>query len=324
MFEFSLGKEPQSQGSSGGLYDVVIIGSGPAGLTSAIYTSRDGLKTLVLEKATAGGLVATTELVENYPGFPEGVAGSELMELFHKQAERFGTEVVEFEEVEQVEPVEPGLIKVHTGAGEVYEGKTLIVATGSESKKLGVPGEKEFYGRGVSYCATCDGPLFRGKDVVIVGAGNSGLQEGSIMLGYVKSLTIVEFLPTSKAEKILQDRVFGHEKTTLHFNHMLTEIKGEKVATGVVVKDRETGEEREIPTDGVFIYVGYAPYTQFLSGLLELNRFGYIVTDTHTRTSVPGIFAAGDVRADNLAQIAVAVGDGAKAAVAVREYLLEL
>lgn len=324
MFEFSLNKETAQSGPTGGLYDLIIIGAGPAGLTSAIYTSRDGMKALVLEKAGAGGLVATTELVENYPGFPEGVAGADLMELFRQQAERFGAEIVEFDEVSEVVPVKKGLLEVRTGSGETYRGKAVIVATGSESKKLGVPGEKEFYGRGVSYCATCDGPLFRGKDVIIVGAGNSGLQEGSIMLTYVNSIKIVEFLPTSRAEKILQDRVFGQEKVELFFNHSLTAIQGDKVVQSVVIKDRETGEERVLPTDGVFIYVGYAPYTQFLEGVVELNRFGYIVTDAHTRTSVEGIFAAGDVRADNLAQIAVAVGDGAKAAVAVREYLLEL
>ncbi len=324
MFEFSLSKETKKTVATATLYDVLIIGAGPAGLTAAIYTARDGMKTLLLEKAGAGGLAASTELVENYPGFPDGVSGAEMMELFRQQAERFGAELVEFDEVERVVPVQPGRVEVHTAAGQVYQAKAVIVATGSESKKLGVPGEKEFYGRGVSYCATCDGPLFRGKDVVIVGAGNSGLQEGAIMVTYVNSVKIVEFLPTSKAEKILQDRVFGHEKVELFFNHSLTAIEGEKTVQRVVVKNRETGAEVTLPTDGVFIYVGYAPYTKFLEGVVELNRFGYIVTDAHTRTSVPGIFAAGDVRADNLAQIAVAVGDGAKSAVAVREYLLAL
>ena len=304
------------------VYDVVIVGAGPAGMTTAIYSARDGKKTLVLEKQIAGGLAGTTHLIENYPGFPDGVSGEKLMNLFKEQAMNFGAQFVEFEEVKQIEKKE-GIFHVTTDVGNTYRGKAVLLATGSAPIRLDVPGEKELYGRGVSYCATCDGPLFKGKDVVVVGCGNSGLQEALTLLDYVKSIAFVEFLPTSKAEKILRDRVMNHPKSTCYFNHMVTAIKGEGSVSAVSVKNRETGEEFDIPVQGVFIYVGYKPYTDFVKGLVELDERGYIITNDHMTTSVPGIFAAGDVRSGNLAQVAVAVGDGAKAAVSIREYLQE-
>jgi len=324
MFDFKITEDAPKPAASGGLYDVVIIGGGPAGLTTAIYAARDGMKVLVLERETTGGLAATTELIENYPGFPDGINGPDLMDRFRKQAERFGSEIVEFTEVESVDPVEPGRIVVRTEENAIYEGKTVVIATGSRPKKLNVPGEDAYYGRGVSYCATCDGPFFKGKDVIIIGAGNSGLQEGLPVLEYANKVTFVEFLPTSRAEQILQDRVHAHEKATMLFNTQVTEIKGEKTVTGVVAVDRESGEETFIPADGVFIYVGYSPYTQFVSDLVDLNKWGYIESDAHMRTKVPGLYAIGDVRADNPAQLSVSVGDGTKAALDIREYLQRL
>ena len=323
MFDFTVSQESKTE-TSGGLYDVVIVGAGPAGLTTAIYTSRDGMKTLVLDREGAGGLAATTEMIENYPGFPDGVNGMELMERFRDQAERFGAEIVEFDEVVKVDPVEKGKFEVHTQGGQVYNGKTVVVATGSQPKKLNIPGESELYGRGVSYCATCDGPLFKGKNVVIIGAGNSGLQEGLQVLEYAKQVTFLEFLPYSRAEKILQDRVKNHPKSTLIFNQRVTEIQGDQAVTGVVAVDRETGEEKLYPTDGVFIYVGYSPYSDFVADLVERNKWGYIVTNNKMQTKVEGLYAIGDVRADNPAQLSISVGDGAKAALNIREYILEL
>lgn len=323
MFDFKVSDQKQKAGSSGGRYDVLIIGGGAAGLAAAIYTSRNRLKTLVLDKEAAGGLAATTELIENYPGFPEGIAGSELMDRFREQAEKFGAEIEEFEEVTEVDPVRPGLIRVQTTDG-AYETQLIILATGSHPKKLNIPGEEEFYGRGVSYCATCDGPLFAGKDIVIIGAGNSGLQEGQHALAYAKSVTFVEFLPYSPAEEILQERTMKHEKSTFYFNHMVTEIKGDDRVTGVLMKDRETGEVKELPASGVFIYVGYSPDTEFVADLIELNKWGYVETDDRMRTTVEGILAAGDVRANNVAQVTVAVGDGTRAALMAREYINDL
>lgn len=324
MFEFSITETSPKTNPSGGLYDVIIIGGGPAGLTTAIYMSRDGMKTLVLDKESTGGLAATTEMIENYPGFPEGINGMELMDKFRAQAERFGAEILEFDKVTQVEPVQKGLFKVHTDGDTVYEGKTVVVGTGSEPKKLNLPGEKEYYGRGVSYCATCDGPFFKNKDVVIIGAGNSGLQEGLQVLEYAKSVTFIEFLPYTRAEQILQDRVKAHPKSTLFFNHQVTEIKGEQTVTGVVAIDRETKEEKFFPTDGVFIYVGYSPFSAFVADLVETNKWGYIVTDRKMRTKVEGLYAIGDVRAGNPAQLSVSVGDGTIAALDIREYILNL
>jgi len=321
---FSLNISDSESASQDELYDVVIIGAGSAGLTTAIYASRDGWKTLVLEKESSGGLAASTHSIENYPGFPEGVEGPKLMEDFQAQAERFGALVEEFDEVNSVTKGEDGVFTIATNEGKNYQGCSVLLATGSKPKKLGIPGEDEFSNKGVSYCATCDGPIYKDQEVVVIGCGNSGLQEAEILLQYSKKVTFVEFLGYSIAEKVLQDRVKGHEKTTCYFSHMATEVKGDKLVKSLVVKNRETGEEVEIPTTAVFIYVGYQPYTDFVKDLVELDKYGYIVTDKHMRTSVPGIFAAGDVVSENLAQVAVAVGDGAKAAVAIREYLQNL
>ncbi|HEY88999.1 MAG TPA: FAD-dependent oxidoreductase [Thermoflexia bacterium] len=322
MFDFKISGKSQRK-SETKQYDLIVVGGGAAGLTCAIYTSRDSIKTLVLEKEATGGLAASTGLIENYPGFPEGISGLELMEKFHQQAERFGATIQEFEEVTEVEPVRKGLLRVHTTEA-VYETKLVLLATGSQPKQLNIPGEKELAGRGVSYCATCDGPLFSGQDVVIIGAGNSGLQEGLSVLNYAQSVTFVEFLPHSPAEKILQDRVMGHEKSTFYFNHQVMEIQGDDQVTGVMMQDRESGEIKKLAASGVFIYVGYSPDTKFLQGLVDLNRWGYIESDAEMWTSVEGIMAAGDVRADNPAQVSIAVGDGAKAALAAREYLAAL
>jgi len=325
MLDFKLSGEEPKKEVSRGLYDIIIVGGGPAGLTTAIYSARDGMSVLVLEKEGAGGLAASTELIENFPGFPEGINGADLMERFREQAERFGAEIVEFEEVTQVEPLQAGQIKVHTSMDQVYEGKAVVIATGSQPKKLNIPGEAEYYGRGVSYCATCDGPLFKGKKVVVIGAGNSGLQEGAMLLEYAESVDFIEFLPHSPAEQILQDRTMNHPKSRFFFNHMATGIKGDgKRVTAVAFKDRNSGEEKELSTDGVFIYVGYSPYTNFVEDLLALNKWGYIVTDPKMQTSVEGIYAAGDVRANNPAQVTIAASDGTKASLAIREYLQEL
>ena len=324
MFDFIISPEPSKTTISGGVYDVVIIGAGAAGLTTAIYTARDGLKTLVLEREGAGGLAATTEMIENYPGFPDGINGADLLDRFRQQAERFGAEIIEFDEVVKVNPLKAGEIEVHTEGGQVYTGKTVVIATGSQPKKLNIPGEKEFYGRGLSYCATCDGPFFKDKDVVIIGAGNSGLQEGLQVLEYAKHVTFLEFLPYTRAEQILQDRVKNHPKSTLLFNQQVTAIQGERTVSGVLAVDRETKEERVYPTDGVFIYVGYSPYSAFVADLVETNKYGYIFTDEKMRTKIPGLYAIGDVRADNPAQLSVSVGDGTKAALAIRDFILEL
>jgi thioredoxin reductase (NADPH) len=299
-------------------YDIIIIGGGAAGLTSGIYTSRGRLKTLLIEKGIPGGLTAATDFIENYPGFPQGIKGMELMDRVKKQAERFGTEIIQGE-VKEVRPVKEK-IEVQTERGK-YSTSCVIVASGSIPKKLNIPGEEEFLGKGVSYCATCDGPLYRDKDVAVIGCGNSGLQEGEYLLKFVKSINFVEFLPHMTAEKILQERLEKEEKANFFLNHMLTKINGENGVDSITVKERKTGEEKVIPVSGVFIYAGFLPNSDFLKGVIELNDSGYIITNEKMETSVPGIFAIGDVRSKEVRQITAAVGEGTIAAVMAEKYI---
>jgi len=314
---------------SNGIHDVVIIGGGPAGLTAGIYTSRDRKDTLLLEKAIVGGLPAATDLVENYPGFPEGIKGIDLMNKFKKQSEKFGVKFSEFDEVKNIE-TEDKFIKVRTERNEYFT-RTVIITSGSVPKKLGVSGEDKFMGRGVSYCATCDGPLFKDNDVAVIGCGNSGLQEGESLLNHVKSIKFVEFLPYMNAEKILQERLENHENTSFFLNHQLLSINGDDFVKSITVKDSSSGEEKLINVDGVFVYVGFLPNTKFLSkkdssekDIVELDDYGYIITDRYMKTSLTGVFAAGDVRSKKFRQIDEACGDGTIAALSVAEYLREL
>lgn len=323
MFQLNLETQKRDEGLENQVFDLVIIGAGPAGLTAAIYAARDGWNTLLLEKESPGGLAATTHSIENYPGFPEGVEGSELMDKFSAQAKKFGAQIVEFEEVERLTRTAGGSFEIHTEENRTIQGRAVLVAAGSEPKRLGIPGEEEFYNQGVSYCATCDGPLYKGRDVVVIGCGNSGLQEAQILLQYARSVTFVEYLDHSIAEQVLQDRVQSDAKSTCLLSHTARRIQGNGKVSALQVEDRETGQVRSIGADAVFIYIGYSPSTEFLGDDVDLDEQGYIITDQEMRTSVPGLFAAGDVRADNLAQVSSAVGEGARAAVAAREYLQE-
>ena len=304
------------------VYDVIIVGGGPSGLTCGIYTSRENLRTLILEKEVCGGLAGSTHLIENYPGFPEGLSGEDLLAKFKAQAQKFGTEIREFTEVEEIIPQQE-VIEVKTSK-ENFFSFSVVIAGGSQPKKLGVKGEEEFRGRGVSYCATCDGPLFKDKDVVVVGCGNSGLQEGEALLKYVNSLTFVEFLPFITAQKILQERIKKDPKAKFLLNHKVIGIEGEDFVKKVIVEDRETGKIKEIPAQGVFIYAGYLPNTGFLKGLLELDEQGFIITDEKMRTSLKGIFACGDIRSKEVRQITTAVGEATISAISVRDYLREV
>jgi len=302
--------------------DIIIVGGGPAGLTAATYTSREGFKTLLLEKGICGGLAATTDLIENYPGFPEGISGMTLTNRFKEQALRFGTEITEYKKVEKIEPAGKK-IKLQT-AEQAYEAYAVIVASGSIPKKLKIPGEEKYGGKGVSYCATCDGPFFKDKQVAVIGCGNSGLQEGLSLLKYVKSLTFIEFLPRMTGEKILQEKLQKSEKTRFLLNHMLTSINGDTLVNSVIVKNRQTDEIENIEVSGVFIYVGFLPNSKFLEGVVELDDPGYIVTNEEMETSIPGLYAAGDVRSKKVRQIDVACGEGTIAAISARDYILNL
>ncbi|MFH1046601.1 MAG: FAD-dependent oxidoreductase [Candidatus Omnitrophota bacterium] len=302
------------------VYDVIMIGAAPAGLTAAIYTARERLKTLVLEKSQCGGLAATTELIENYPGFPDGISGMELTAKMKAQAEKFGAEIIELEEVKELIPSQDRLISLRS-EDKTFQGRSVIIASGSIPKMLNLPGEKELRGRGVTYCATCDGPLFRGKDVAVIGCGNSGLQEGEALLKYVKSVTFVEFLSAMTASVILQERLRQHKNAAFLLNHALIAINGKNVVDSITVKERASGLEKKVAVSGVFIYAGYIANSQFLKGVVKLDTQGYIITDDRMQTSVPGIFAVGDIRAKEVRQITVACAEGTIAALAVREYL---
>jgi len=277
---------------------------------------------VVLEKGVCGGLAARTDLLENYPGFPEGVNGMVLMASFKKQAQKFGAKIQEFKEVKNIQPA-ANTVVVKTDK-EVYKARALIIASGSIPKKLNIPGEEQFTGRGVSYCATCDGPLYKGKDVVVVGCGNSGLQEGEYLLRHVRSLTFVEFLSCMTGEKILRERLKKNKNASFLLNHELTSINGKSDVESVTVRNRKTDEERTIETSGIFIYAGFLPYSEFARGLVEMDEQGYITTGDNMETSVPGIYAVGDIRSKKVRQVSVACGEGTIAAFSAREYLREL
>ncbi|MFC1632392.1 NAD(P)/FAD-dependent oxidoreductase [Candidatus Omnitrophota bacterium] len=301
------------------MLDVIIIGGAPAGLTAAIYTSREQLNTLVLEQAQCGGMPATTDLLENYPGFPEGINGTELIAKFKAQALKFGTDINEDQQVRKVS-VKEAVITVETQK-QSFKTKALIAASGSIPKPLNLPGEEKFRGRGVSYCATCDGPLFRDRDIAVIGCGNSGLQEGEHLLKFARSVTFVEFLPEMTAAKILQERLAKQPQVKFLLNHQLTAINGQAMVDSITVKERQSGQEKQIAVTGVFIYAGFLPNSKFLQGLVEMDQLGYVKTDQDLQTKTPGIYAAGDVRSKKVRQITTACGEGTVAAISARDYI---
>ena len=301
-------------------YEVIIIGGGPAGLTAGLYTSRARLSTLLIESGLFGGQMTTTEMIENYPGFPQGITGDELSRLMEEQAKRFGMETVN-EEVEEVS-LEGNLKHVRTNESN-YFCETLILCMGTEYRKLGVPGEKEFTGKGVSYCATCDGAFFKDSQIMVVGGGDSALTEALFLTKFVKELNIIHRRDALRATKIYQERAFANHKIKFLWNSVVQEIKGDTVVRSIIVKNVKSGEVKEFETDGIFLFVGISPRTQFLKGLVEMDEGRYILTNDQCESSVKGIFVAGDCRKKLLRQVTTAVGDGATAAFAVEKYLEE-
>jgi thioredoxin reductase (NADPH) len=303
------------------LYDVIGIGAGPAALSAAIYTTREDLKTVLIEKGVIGGLAAITDQVDNYPGFPDGVTGMDLAESLEKQAVRFGT-TFEYDEVTSIEDLGDKKV-VHTRSGDIF-GKTVLIATGSDYKKLGIPGEKEFYGRGVHYCATCDGPVYRNKKLVVVGGGNSAIQEAIFLTKFASHIDVLVRGESLRASEVLQHELAKYtDKITLHYNTKPLEIVGEEGKLVNTVKATTAETPVEFVCDGVFVFIGLMPTTGFLKGSVDLDDQGFVITDQKLETSLPGVFAAGDVRSGATMQIASAVGEGATAALMIREYIKE-
>ncbi len=303
---------------AGRVWDLVIIGAGPAGLTCAIYAGRARLSTLVLDKAGAGGQVALNHLVENYPGFPDGIEGLKLAEEMGRQAERFGVEIKMGEATGLGVAARP--FRVETAEG-VRLARAVVIATGCAPQKLGVPGEQELYQRGVSYCATCDGPLYAGRRVVVVGGGNAAIGEALFLATFASKVTVVHRREELRADRVLQERAFANQKIEFLWSRVVTAILGDEVVRGVRLRHVATGEEGEAPADGVFVAVGTAPQTAFLPPEIEREGVGFIITSLDRRTSVEGVFAAGDVRSGSYRQIAAAVGEGALAYRSARQYL---
>lgn len=299
-------------------YEVIIIGGGPAGLTAGLYTSRARLNSLLLEKGLVGGMIAEAELVENYPGFPEGISGYELGQLMHQQATKFGLETI-IAEVTGIELQEQYKV-IKTTKGD-FTGKAVVIASGSERRKLGILGEKEFTGRGVSYCATCDAPFFQEKRVAIVGGGDAAITETLYLAKFASRVIVIHRRDQLRATRILQEKAFSEPKIEFKWNTIVDEIEGKDVVKRLKLHQVITGEKSVLDVDAVFISVGLKPNTDYLKGILPLDANGHIITNEKTETPIPGIFAAGDVRHNSARQAISAAGDGATAAIYAEKFI---
>lgn len=300
------------------IHDVMVVGGGAAGLTAALYTSRANLSTVLFEKMVSGGQIASTDLVENYPGFPEGVLGPEIAQKMEAQAVRYGTQVV-YEEIKNLS--QKGGVFEAVSAETNYAARSVILAMGASFRLLGVPHEKELTGRGVSYCATCDGAFFKGKKVIAVGGGDSALQEGLFLTRFAERVTIIHRRDALRASPILQERAKTNPKINFIWDAVVEKIEGDKKVTSVLLKNVKTGKTQELPADGVFVFIGHDPNSSLAKGFVTLDEKGYIVTDHFLAASAPGVFAAGEVRKGAVRQLVAACGEGCAAALAAQAYL---
>ena len=301
--------------------DLIILGSGPAGLSAALYAARADLHPLVLTGMTLHGQASTTDTIENYPGFPEGVDGQELGRLFQAQAERFGTEILMDHATSVDLSKQPYTIESY---GSKFLATSLIITTGADPKKLNIPGEKEFTGRGVSYCGTCDGWFFKDKDIVIVGGGDSALEEGLFLTRFANTVTIIHRREELRAGAILVQRAEENPKIKFIWNTVVTEIQGDDAVKAVMLKNVNTGEEKIHFTDGIFIFIGHRPNSDLFKGQLELDDHGYVVTNKYMETKLPGVYAAGEITDPNFRQVITSAGMGAAAAIQATRYLENL
>lgn len=307
------------------VYDVILVGGGPAALTTSIYAARENLSSLIIDSKGLGGQAGVTERLDNYPGFPDGIGGAELAERIVTQARRYGVEMIQALSVETISP-DGERLEIATANGDHYHARAVLVATGSSYRRTGAPGEDELIGAGIHFCATCDGPFYRGaSELMVLGGGNSGLEEGLFLTKFVDKVVIVEHNDKLAAHRLLQDKVMAHPKMEILVNLNVKEFRSKDDGSGklgaVILEDRKTGETLERHPAGCFVFIGLDPNTAFLRGQVNLDERGFIVTDASFMTSMPGVFAAGDVRAGSTKQLASAVGEGAAASIQIRRYL---
>ncbi|MDQ7798923.1 MAG: thioredoxin-disulfide reductase [Candidatus Edwardsbacteria bacterium] len=300
-------------------YDIAILGAGPAGLTAGLYAGRGGLKAAIIEKMMPGGLVANTERIDNYPGFPEGISGYELAQRMEQQAKKFGAEILSAQADGVSAHDKFQLISLSDGS--TVKSRALIIATGAFPKTLGVPGEKELLGKGVSYCAVCDGAFFKNQPVAVLGGGDSAVQEAIYLAGLASKVTVIHRRNALRAADSIQRIAFANDKIEFAWNKEILAIEGSTGVTGIKVMDKQTLAEEVIPVTGAFIYVGYKPNSDLVKDAVKTDQQGYIITDENMAASVPGIFACGDIRKKLVRQISGAVGDGATAAIAAQQYI---
>ncbi|HEX3721392.1 MAG TPA: FAD-dependent oxidoreductase [Nitrolancea sp.] len=301
-------------------YDLIVVGAGPAGLTAALYAAREGIDTLVIDRAGIGGQIGVTERLDNFPGFPDGIGGGELADRFGRQAERFGVEILSAQEVTEV-GADAEYRFVRTADGAEYRSWSVLLALGSTYRRLGIPGEDDFIGAGVHFCATCDGPFYRDEDVLVIGGGNSAGEESIFLTKFAKHVTIVSRGPRLTASKAVIEKIEEQQDIDVRYDTVPEEFKGDSRLRAVVLRNTRTGETQEVSPSGVFVFVGLSPNTDLVKGLVELDERGFVATGVDLQTSVPGIFAAGDCRTGSTKQAASAAGEGAAVALSIRRYV---
>ena len=301
-------------------YDLIVVGGGPAGLTAAIYAAREGIETLIIERSGVGGQAGTTERIENYPGFPGGIGGGQLADQMRIQAEGFGVEILPAQAVARISAAGDRQV-VNTESGDEYTSRAVLIAPGTTYRRLNVPGEDDLIGAGIHFCATCDGPFYKGQDMLVVGGGNSGVEEGLFLTKFANKVTVLEINDRLRASQILQDKAASHPQMEVRLNTSVEEFKGDGHLSSVTVKDLKTGVLEELTPGAVFVFIGLTPNTDFIKDSVDLDQFGFILTGPTLETNVPGVFAAGDARKGSTKQVATAVGEGAAAALMIREYL---
>ena len=306
-------------------YDLIVVGGGPAGLTAALYAAREGIDTLIVEHSGVGGQAGVTERIENYPGFAQGIKGSDLADAMRAQAEGFGVEILPAQTISSIMVAEESGDGIHklvtTEAGDEYCANAVLLSTGSRYRRLNVPGEEDLIGAGIHFCATCDGPFYRGQDMVVVGGGNSGVEEGLFLTKFANKVTILEVRDQLGASQILREKADSHPQIEIRLGTTVEEFRGDGKLSSVVIKNIASGETEELTPGAVFIFIGLDPNVDFVNGAVDLDKFGFLATGVNLETSMSGVFAAGDIRGSSTKQVASAVGEGATAALMIRQHL---